>query len=285
MDFSEDTIRFGEGMRKMNDYSVEELLPVVSGLTEKYTSKESTSVTYEQARQLMGAVLYCIGELEGENQVAAGEKLSAPKAYQYGYEKTVEKVKQTQWIYNSMILHFNAFGNKNYNDTVTKALPGFFRLYDVRFAPQETIITMDYPTLQPIQDVSGIDAVERYVEYIVLEQRFMGKLPETFVLEVLQQFHEDYQRQFYNICRIILRHILTHMLIGKPMSTIIDEKDFEQVKSITAMQDKEIIVKKVTRLLEKLIDEKYDGDKKLLNYLSGDIQDYCTELSMGILRK
>ena len=38
-------------------YKMEELLPVVGKLAEKYTSFESTSVTYEKAEQLMGAAL------------------------------------------------------------------------------------------------------------------------------------------------------------------------------------------------------------------------------------
>ena len=42
------------------DYTMEELLPVVGKLTEKYTGFSSTSVTYETARQLMEAVLYCL---------------------------------------------------------------------------------------------------------------------------------------------------------------------------------------------------------------------------------
>lgn len=54
-------------------YKMEELLPVVGKLAEKYTSFESTSVTYEKAEQLMGAVLYCIREtgLPGRHELAA----------------------------------------------------------------------------------------------------------------------------------------------------------------------------------------------------------------------
>ena len=46
------------------NYEMEELLPVVGRLAEKYTSFENTSMTYEKAEQLMGAVLYCIREME-----------------------------------------------------------------------------------------------------------------------------------------------------------------------------------------------------------------------------
>ena len=39
------------------DYTMEELIPVVAGLAGKFTSKESTSITYERANQLMEAVI------------------------------------------------------------------------------------------------------------------------------------------------------------------------------------------------------------------------------------
>lgn len=38
------------------DYKMEELVSVAGKLAEKYTSFENTSVTYEKAEQLMGAV-------------------------------------------------------------------------------------------------------------------------------------------------------------------------------------------------------------------------------------
>ena len=35
-------------------YEMEQLIPIVARLSEKYTSKESTSISYEKAEQLMG---------------------------------------------------------------------------------------------------------------------------------------------------------------------------------------------------------------------------------------
>lgn len=47
---------------KVADYDMAELLPVAAWLTDKYTSRESSSVTYETAAVLMEAVCYCIQE-------------------------------------------------------------------------------------------------------------------------------------------------------------------------------------------------------------------------------
>ena len=60
-------------------YEMEELLPVVAALGEKYTGYEHSSVTYEKAQMLMEAVLYCIGEYEGtslqeEREEARGQE-------------------------------------------------------------------------------------------------------------------------------------------------------------------------------------------------------------------
>ena len=45
-------------------YKMEDLVPIVAKLAEGYTSKESTSITYERAQQFMEAVLYSMQEAE-----------------------------------------------------------------------------------------------------------------------------------------------------------------------------------------------------------------------------
>lgn len=265
----------------MNEYEIEELLPIVAELTEKYTSKESTSVSYEKARQLMEAVIYCIHQCEGNNQLISAEKLSAKEAYRFGHEKLIEKVKKTQSAYNKMIMNFNSFGNENYNDTVTKGIPGFFQYYDIWFAPQETIITMDYPTICSIQGVTGIDAVERYVAYISYEQKFLGALPESYVCEVLYRFQKSYKKQFYNICNIILRHILGHMIIGKRLGTFATEEDYARMHEMIQTHEKVWLEKRFVRMLESLIQEKYNGNLSMQFYLKEDIKDFVAEIYLA----
>lgn len=265
----------------MNNYEMEELLPIVAELTEKYTSKESTSISYERARQLMEAVIYCIHQCDGGNQLISAEKLSAKEAYHLGCEKLKEKVKRTQITYNKMIVDFNSFGNENYNDTVTKGIPGFFRYYDIWFAPQETIITMDYPTICPMKGVTGIDAIEKYVEYISYEQRFMGALPEDYVCEILYRFQKSYKKQFYNICSIILRHILGHMITGQKLGMVASDEDYTRLQEIIQAHDKAWLETRLVNLLESLIREKYEGNLLMQLYLKEDLKDFATEMYLA----
>ena len=259
-------------------YEMEELLPIVAALAEQYTSKESTSVSYEQANRLMEAVLYCIGQCSEGRQITDSRGLTAREAYEWGYELVVQKVKRTQEIYNGMIIDFCAYGNDNYRETVGRAIPGFFRYYDAKFAPRETIITMDYPTIRPITDATGINAIAKYIEYISYEQRFLKALPQEYVCDILFRFRPDYGKQFYNICNIVLRHILGHMIIGEPLGKRAGEEEYAALSEWILEREAEHLEKLIMELLHQLIFEKYKGDQMLECYLQADIRNFVIEM-------
>lgn len=256
------------------EYTLEELIPVVAKLSRKYTSGESTSVTYERANSLMEAVLYCIGECECGNTPAVRSGLSAEEAYRLGYEKIVARVKRTRENYNDMIVHFCAYGNENYCDTVTKALPVFFLYYDARFEPQKNVITLDYPTLQPVGDASGIRAIEKYVAYIGLEQKFMGTFPEEYVSDILRKFHKSYEKLFCNVCSILLRHILGRMLAGTETGSL----EYERLKEIVNRYSKEQLKAVLDTMICGMVREKWKNDTELEEYLKADTADFTAEL-------
>lgn len=137
----------GRGEDRPPMYGMEELVPLVGKLADRYNGYEDTSVTYEKAQQLMGAVLYCIREAmwAGGNAMASREKVPAQQMYEAGLKAVEEKVKKALEIYNEMMPEFDSYGNRCLYDTFVKGLPEFFKWYDMRFYPQDTILTLDYP--------------------------------------------------------------------------------------------------------------------------------------------
>ncbi|MDO5390144.1 MAG: DUF6179 domain-containing protein [Eubacteriales bacterium] len=263
------------------EYELEELIPVVAELARKYTSGESTSITYERANHLMEAVLYCIHQCESGNALTGGERLTAQQAYQLGFQKVCEKTKQTQEQYNRMIGEFFGYGNENYEDTVRKAIPGFFRLYNPRFAPQETIITMDYPVLMPPDQYSGIDAIEAYLACVCLEQQFMGAFPEEYVIGILKSYQADYQSQFYNLCRILLRHILGKMMIAECTNSEEDTEVYTVLQVRIGRYSKEEWKERLKKKIHQMILQKWDGNRELEAYLKLDVDDFVSEFMLA----
>lgn len=185
-------------------YAMEDLIPIVGRLTEEFTSKESSSVTYERARQFMEAVIYCISHFEAGNHVlATNNTLSAKEAYDLGFIAVVEKAKDTQKKYNELMKFFDHYGNRNYQDTVEKALPGFFLYYDVKYAPMENVITMDYPVFGMDMNLEGIDMIRQYIDAIWDEQCYLMKYPREYVISELRSFHPYYENEYFNIKEIV----------------------------------------------------------------------------------
>lgn len=170
------------------NYEMEELVPLVAKLANKYTGMDSSSLSYEAAEQLMGAVLYCIDATEQsagqeENKMVTTGYASAKEAYENGYRCVVEKVEKTLQEYHALLKVFQSYHNVYLNDTILKGMPKFFQWYDVRFHPQNTILTLDYPILRDIHEQKGINAIAEYIRCIRLEH--------VIKQLVVQYFEED----------------------------------------------------------------------------------------------
>jgi hypothetical protein len=237
------------------NYSMEELAPVAGGLIRKYGSYENSSVTYEKAEQLMGAVIYCIREYEAGNdsRLLPEAKVSALAAYQAGYECVMHKAKKAVTLYNQTAVIFHSYRLRCLKDTFRKGLPEFFRHYDPRFHPQDTILTLDYPVLVNLQDLSGIDCIYEYLRCVFLEQKFLAQIPCDEVTECLREYHDRYEELFENVCHIFLLQQAKRRMKNEPVSGR----------------------RQPEKIMPEMIDACTHGDTEIRDYLMKDL----TELS------
>ncbi|MCI8660545.1 MAG: hypothetical protein HFG54_09920 [Lachnospiraceae bacterium] len=199
-------------------YEMEELVHLVGKLAERYTAFESTSVTYEKAELLMGAVLYCIHEaemegFEGKDSVEGKERQQAPlvsldrislqKAYEMGVVYVKEKAKRALKLYNEILPDFDCYENRCLHHTFVKELPEFFKRYDVYFEPQDTIVTLDYPVFFDISGYTGIDKIYMFLVCIDREQRALRRIPRENVIHILSAHNRNYRDGVENIHGIV----------------------------------------------------------------------------------
>ena len=132
---------------------------------------------------------------------------------------------------------------------------------------------MDYPTIRPIIGSSGIDAIESYMKAISLEQQFLHAIPQETVYRILQQYQTDYHKQFYNICSIVLRHILVCLLIGKKPGMPRDEQDDARIAQAVKESSREELRQCLSKMLKKLVESRYGDDDALFAYLDFDMDE------------
>lgn len=263
------------------DYEMEELVPIVGKLAEKYTSHESTSITYEKAEQLMGAVLYCIHELweSSGNAPSLNKKLSAQRAYEMGAAYVREKTGKALDLYNRILPEFCHYENKCLYDTFVKGIPEFFKWYDVQFEPQNTILTLDYPLLKDISEYTGIDKIFEFIKAIGLEQKFLKLFPAGYVINILSKDNRNWQESMDNICEIVFIHVIGHIMLGKSLTVIeLKETDYFYMQEMFEQIALEDIKKHLEVTLEIYIKNYYENDRELLNYLSGSISGIVVRL-------
>lgn len=269
--------------------SMEELIPLVAELTEKYTGKESSSIPYDKARQLMGAVIYCIDEFETAG-IAAGSivpestaQVSAREAYNRGYQLLLKKAEQTKAMYHQILADFCSYGNEAYRDTFEKGIPAFFLCYDPRFNPQNHILTLDYPVLETLSDRSGIDIIADYVECIGLEQQFLKALPKSFIRHVLSAYHPEYEILIINIAGIVLRNLLGCMMAGKRVdTTMYTDAEQQQITELVGAYPAKQLSMMMSNRLSELIRHGYHSDQRLEQYLQNAIWDFSFELKHAV---
>ncbi len=269
-------------------YSQEELLPVVANLAARYTSNESTSISYDKARQLMGAVIYCIEEYENaavglRDLVTANAAVSADTAYRQGYEILIEKVKKIQQEYNLMMKEFQFYGNRCCYDTFQKGLPEFFLYYDARFHPMNHILTLDYPVLVSLEPRCGADLMEVYVRSAFLEQSFLKKLPADYIMHVLNAYSGDYGELIINLASIVIRNVLGCRIAGKSIDLNgYSPVEMERLKLFISGKSSEELEVQLKKYIDELMDFAYEGNEELGNYLKEDVKNFSFELQHGL---
>lgn len=262
------------------DYKMEELLPIVSELAQKYTAHESTSVTYEKAQMLMGAVLYCLDEYSHSCANSLVDKsVSVKEQYHIGTNLILEKVDSIRKIFNAVSYRFDDFGLKCLYDTVQKGIPQFLNWYDAKFCPQDTILTLDYPLLMDCNSLTGADAVYKYIQAIQIEQLFLSLFDRYYVISVLANYNSEYQDMLENICGIVLMNTVGHIAVNKPFhdACFLHEEYLElsEIFKEKSISDIENIVKK---FIEEMVRRFYKNNADILEYLCCETNNIATRI-------
>ena len=238
------------------EYQIEEVLPVVSALTDKFTSKESSSVTYETAQMLMEAVLFCIEEYAQTSEGTLRTERKAEDAYHIGYEKTVQKVCRAKEIYDCITEDFQDYGCQNYRSTLIEGMPKFFLRYDAKFRPQNHLLTLDYPTVSPCLELRGVDCIYHYLYDIRTEQQLLECFLPEVVSGVLRKNQERHKTSYMgNLCELVLFHAIGCIAAGQNLTVLnLEKQDLAEIDHFFSGDAKKEIEGKIQRLLHLILD-------------------------------
>lgn len=283
--------------KKECSYPLEELLSIVEVLTIQYTSNQSSSITVETAKALLSAVNYCIQETaqpfevhpsaqlnnneERENSVSTNQEnhLTAKMAYEKGYNMVIQKVKGALVLYNDIMEDFRWYENIAYYDTLVEGMPAFFQYYDPKFEPENHLLTLDYPTIKPVNHLTGVDAIYQYLRYIMLEQVFLQAYEDDCIVNLLKRYDENASKLFINISEVVFQNAIGCLIEKKPVALLkLEKSDLSSIKKFLEGKEVDQVEEEIQRLLRTMIQVAYQGNEALYDYLSSNVHDFAVRL-------
>ncbi len=254
------------------DYEIEELLPIVSELAQRYSGYENTSITYEKAQTLMRAVVYCLEEYRNAQTASLVSKsISITEQYDIGLKLVFEKAQNIRKLFNELSFYFEDYGVKCLRDTVQKGIPEFLKWYDVKFSPQDTILTLDYPLLVDYNSLSGADKIYQYLCGIQIEQRFLKMFDKNYVVSVLKKYTPQYEYMVENVCNILLANTIGHVVINKSFHEIgFQNEEYLQLAEIFRTKSASDIKRMIKHTMKEIVERFFDNDTDMIEYLYHD---------------
>ena len=92
------------------NYQMEELIPIVADLAQRYTGCDSTSISYEKTQSFMSAVLYCLDEYaQCSSMQLVDPTISVKQQYQIGMELVRKKAEDVRYIFQNLSATFTDY--------------------------------------------------------------------------------------------------------------------------------------------------------------------------------
>lgn len=175
-------------------------------------------------------------------------------------------------FYDKVMSGFISYENHCLYDTVVKGLPEFFKWYDIKFQPQDTILTLDYPVLKDLSKYTGIDKIYEFLICVDLEQKFLNLFPEIYVINLLSKYNKNYKGMTENLCEIVFTAVIGHVLIKKPFSQLyFEEMDYRQIRKVLLQEREEDINGQLRTGMKTLLGEFYEKSDELSEYLGNSV--------------
>lgn len=196
-----------------------DLIQLIAKEVERYTNDESSSIPMEKAQELLQSITYSIGYYL-KSMSSMEEKLNVLKEEQVSslFYKGMEAVSMRKVEANQILQYLLKdplkVENYSYQDTTITGLPEFFHDYNIEFGAHLMPGSIDYPIINPVTGLLGVEYIYRYLHCMKLEYDFLKGFSSGAVNELLYNFSKESEHLLLNIFELVLINVLGCVLLG-----------------------------------------------------------------------
>ncbi len=198
----------------------------------RYSGGKSSSIKVEIAENIMNSNLYTMGlylkSLPDADCAADELKTTAvPEMYQKGRKIIDIKFQAAKHIYK--LARQNRINTLNYTYNATLEDSGigiFFNAYNPDYEAHEIPASIDYQLCNPVNDLVGVEFIQKYLENLYLENQFCANFAAENIHYLLCGYDQGYQDLLLNIFEQVLTETLGCWLVQrniKDLAISVDE--------------------------------------------------------------
>ena len=272
-----------------------ECLELLAYKVERYNQGDSSSIRIEDAENIMISNLYTIGiwlksfqSVDDAIKELKGTKIR--DIYNYGRNKIDTLLRSTNHIHKMVIQNMIHTENHTYSSTVIDGIKGFFKLYNPDFEAQEIHITADYPLCNQVENLAGIEFIQKYLECIYYENVFCSHFSTDNIHHMLCGYDIGYKDLVINIFEQVLTTAIGCNLAGiDAVNLNISEDQINILYDLLYNKSKEDIEEIILKANENLQEELSINSIPLKQYmkksLSSIISVVCHAVKANTLEK
>jgi len=242
----------------------------------KYNRGESSSLRVETAESLMKSNVYTMGlylKSLGDSGKAISELTTAriPEIYQKGRELITDKLAAAQAVYEQIQRNSLSTLNYTYNATISgEGLGQFFPTYQPDYEAHEVTASIDYQLCNPVDHLTGVEFIHRYLENLALENEFCGRFSAKAIHFLLCGYDSGYKDLLINIFEQVLTSALACSLVKRRvLSLSISEEEVEVLSKELIQADLPALTLKISKAAELVQEE--------LNIAGGALGQYVVQ--------
>lgn len=268
-------------------YNEKMLYKIYEQTFRRFTSNDSSSISYDKAKMLMGAILYTlkVKEYYHFRDALTTETVDFEQEYDTCVHLLEKLFHETKTMYEATQQNFKHYNHLVYEDTILKGMPAFFINYDLEFNPSNTLLTLDYPLLLPLsKHHKGIYAIHQYLTMLSYETQLLNAFNPLAIMATLKYYDPHYNDLIFNITSILLNHNIALALVLSIDTSISDDfiplktEHFDKLYTLVSEKSLAGLVVELEKALLRLLKVLHITDEIAINYFKAYTQHLGKEM-------
>ena len=252
-----------------------------------YTHGESSSVRTEDAEIIMSSVLYTVGIYlkslpTPADALAALVRESFRDLYMLGRKKIAVKLGTIKKIAEFLSVNAPKSRSVYYRQAVKKLTARFLSLYNADFAAHDAAVLPDYPLLVPVNDLLGVEYMQKYLEGLYSETQLLRLFSPITVDTLLYAKNPEYPEAPDNILRPIFLAALGAILTQNDPLSLMGGEDIPTIYGIFEGKSRAEVSCILEIALNRLTVSLNIGSPSLIRYLKLSLTDITAEIMLAI---